>query len=217
METVAIVQARLGSMRFPGKVLADLHGRSVLGWVVDRVRRAEGVDGVVVATCIRGGEDIARECRRIGVMCWVSSLEDDVLGRFVEVSEHFCPRRIVRVCSDNPLVMPAGIEELLGAIGGADYAGYDLDGVPAILRPTGYFAEVTTAGALRRLSGTLPPDDPRREHVTQGLYQQPQEFRCVWLPAPPWYAGLLHASVDTPEDLEHVRRIARKLVPRAAG
>ena len=217
METVAIIQARLGSTRFPRKVLADLFGRSVLEWVVDRVRRAQGVDRIVVATCTRGGEEVHAECRRIGAACWISPREEDVLGRFVEVAERFRADRVVRVCGDNPLLVPSGVDRLLAAIGPADYAGYEVGGGAAILRPTGYFAEVAAAEALRRLDAMLPPGHRWREHVTQGLYQQPEVFRCVLVPAPGWYDGLEHAAVDLPEDLEHVRRIALGLDSLAAG
>jgi spore coat polysaccharide biosynthesis protein SpsF len=217
METVAIIQARLGSTRFPRKVLADLFGRSVLQWVVDQVRAARGVHRIVVATCTRGGEEVRAECRRIGVECWISTREEDVLGRFVEVAERFGAGLVVRVCGDNPLLVPSGIDRLLAAIGPADYAGYEVGGKAAILRPTGYFAEVATAGALRRLDAMLPPGHPWREHVTQGLYEQPGAFRCVLVPTPAWYDGLGHAAVDVPEDLEHVRRIALGLDALAAG
>ena len=50
MKTVAIIQARMGSTRLPGKVLADLAGKPVLAWVVRAARAALGVDDVWVAT-----------------------------------------------------------------------------------------------------------------------------------------------------------------------
>lgn len=217
MDTLAIIQARLGSRRFPRKVLADLCGRSVLAWVVEGVRAVRGLDRIVVATCTQGGEEVQAECRRIGVECRISTREQDVLGRYVEVADGLEARLVVRVCADNPLLVPSGVEELLSAIGPADYAGYELGGGAAIQQPTGYFAEVATAGALRRLDVELPPGHRWREHVTQGLYLQPEAFRCVLVPAPQWYDGLEHAAVDVPEDLEHVRRIARGLGALAAG
>ena len=57
MNVVAIIQARMGSTRLPGKVLADLHGRSMLARVVRRVARARSVGQVVVATSTHHGDD----------------------------------------------------------------------------------------------------------------------------------------------------------------
>ena len=61
MRTVVIIPARYGSSRFKGKPLADICGRPMLWWVVTRVRRAKGVDRVVVAT---DHEEIAAACRK---------------------------------------------------------------------------------------------------------------------------------------------------------
>ena len=68
MKIVAIIQARMGSTRLPGKVLMDLRGKTVLARVVDRLRRAKLVDEITVATTVSVADDaIVRECRQLKV------------------------------------------------------------------------------------------------------------------------------------------------------
>jgi len=81
---IAIIQARMGSSRFPGKTLADLAGRPMLSRVVERVSQSRAIDKVVVATSIEVGDDpIAEFCAKEGVLCFRGS-EDDVLDRRID-------------------------------------------------------------------------------------------------------------------------------------
>jgi len=150
----AIIQARMGSQRLPGKMLFRLAGRSVLEHVVARVRKAEGLDEIMVATAGPGHEAILGHCEALGVRCFVGdkSTERDVLRRFVFATADLEETDyVVRVCGDNPLLAP----ELVGPLVAAavkvrvDYVGYRLpDGTPAIAMPNGYVAEV--AKVVRR-------------------------------------------------------------------
>ncbi|TMR89313.1 acylneuraminate cytidylyltransferase, partial [Nonomuraea basaltis] len=84
---VGVIQARMGSTRLPGKVLRELGGRSVLGWVVRAVRESRALDDLVVATTTEAADDaVVSECRRIGVG-WHRGPVDDVLTRFMQVVE----------------------------------------------------------------------------------------------------------------------------------
>ena len=205
----AIIQARLNSSRFPGKVLASIGGDTVLGQVVRRVRRIWAVDQIVVATHRNGGETIAGHCEALGVECFVhDGPENDVLRRFVAYldSVKVASRDlVVRVCADSPLLDPLLADALIAAAmkSGADYTGYQIDGPAAVLQPTGLVCEVVKVAALRHADESLADDEPMREHVTQIMYRKPVHFRCHWLPMPAWYAGE-HWAIDTPEDLERV-------------
>ena len=205
----AIIQARLNSHRFPSKVLAELNGTTVLGCVVDRVRQIQDVDHIVVATHRNGSEAIAGHCEDLGVECFIhDGEENDVLGRFVDYLDQ-CNAAgvdlVVRVCADSPLLDPLLADELVTWAGetGGDYMGYEIDGHPAVLEPTGLVCEVVTVGALRHADRSLTDDEPMREHVTQIMYRKPVHFHCHWLPMPAWYTGERWA-VDRPENLDRI-------------
>lgn len=214
MTILAVIQARWNSSRFPGKVLVNLQGKPILRHVIDRVRQAESIDNIVVATAGRNHGAIVGYCAAWGVNWIVEHATDpaDVLSRFVCTTAHYEETDIVvRVCADNPLVWPGGIDALVNVAQkdeGAEYVGYEIEpGDPAILHPTGWFAEVVRVGALRRLDFMLSREDPEREHVTKGLYMRAGMFQCRWLPLPEWYTakgGPPDVAIDTPDDLRRV-------------
>ena len=110
MKTVAIVQARAGSTRLPGKVLMDLAGETVLQRVVERVRRFTLVDEVIVATSeLRADDTVVAECARIGVETFRGS-ESDVLERFVGAAQTTDADVCVRLTADCPLLESQKIE-----------------------------------------------------------------------------------------------------------
>lgn len=106
LKTVAIIQARIGSTRLPGKVLRDLGGTTVLDRVVERVRKFTLVDDVLVATSDRSTDDsIVNECRRIDV-AWFRGNEEDVLERFAGAAQSADASVCVRLTADCPLLDP---------------------------------------------------------------------------------------------------------------
>ena len=110
MRVVAIIQARMGSTRLPGKVMKDLGGATVLARVVNRTRRARLIDEVVVATTTAPGDDvIVDECRHLGVACFRGD-ENDVLDRYYQCARQFAADAVVRITSDCPLVDPELID-----------------------------------------------------------------------------------------------------------
>lgn len=213
MTVLAVIQARWNSSRYPGKVLVNLQGKQILRHVIDRVRQAESVDRIVVATAGKNCGAIVGYCAVWDVTCYAHRRsEEDVLERVVEAARE-CSETdlVVRVCADNPLIWPGGIDALAGVAlkdEAADYVGYEIcPGAPAILHPTGWFAEVARVGALRRLDHMLPREDPERQHVTKELYMRAGIFQCRWLPLPGWYTakgGPPDVAIDTPDDLRRV-------------
>lgn len=221
MRTVAIVQARLNSMRLPGKVLRDICGKPMLLHVLERVAQAKLVDQVVVAT-VHGnsGGPIAGRCDDWGVGCYQDpGDENDVLGRMAKAAGIFEADRIVRVCGDNPLICPGSIDRLVAESNeypAADYVGFKMASLdpevidPAVRHPTGYFAEVMTREALGRADREATERNDR-EHVTQYIYGKysESEFCCRMLPMPKWYrdAKPINVAVKTEEDLERVAEL----------
>ncbi|MDQ2961417.1 MAG: glycosyltransferase family protein [Candidatus Dormibacteraeota bacterium] len=210
MTTVAIVQARMGSTRFPGKVLADLAGRPMLAHIVDRVTRAATVDRVVVATSVDPSDDavaaLAADC---GALVTRGPVED-VLTRFVQAVREHGGDVVLRITADCPLVDPDVIDEVVRrrAEQNVEYAG-NVD--PATF-PDGYDVEVMTTACLWRLDvEALAPH--QREHVTARIRERPGEFTTANVA---WDRDVssMRLTVDVPDDL---RRVAAVLAALPTG
>jgi spore coat polysaccharide biosynthesis protein SpsF len=204
---VAIVQARMGSKRLPGKVLADVGGAPMLARVVERARRAALVHQVAVATSIDPADDaVVDMCRGRGI-CVMRGSASDVLDRFYQAAVSHAADVVVRLTGDCPLIDPGLIDEAVAAFLQADPP-FDLvaNRLPQGRDvPIGLDVEVCSMQALTR--AWLEADQPyQREHVLPYLYDTPGRFRVFLLRREPSY-GTLRWTVDTAEDLEVVRRI----------
>ena len=200
---VAIIQARMGSSRFPGKTLADLVGRPMLSRVVDRVRRANAVDKVVVATSTSAGDKaIADVCEQEKITSFRGS-EDDVLDRFYNAAKQNRADVIVRITADCPLIDPEVIDQVVERfrLGGCDYASNTLH----YTYPDGLDTEVFSMAALERAwKEAKKPSE--REHVTP--YLRAGGFRAVNVESDlPLDGKPQRWTVDHPSDLEFVRRV----------
>jgi len=208
MNTVAIVQARMGSKRLPGKVLEDLCGETVLARVIERVAACKRIDDVVVATTDLSRDDgVAREASRRGAKCFRGS-EEDVLGRYFGAATRYGAEVVVRATADSPLFDPELLSEMLKRffeLQTCDTPVDYLSNTRTRSYPIGLGAEIFGFDALERAAreATDPYD---REHVTPYLYREPGRF-CVHA-----YVGEVDLShhrwtLDTPEDLRFIRTI----------
>jgi spore coat polysaccharide biosynthesis protein SpsF len=202
---VAIVQARMGAERLPGKVLLDIAGQTMLERVVVRLGMSRLVDRIVVATTDNPADDaVVTACDSLGVQVMRGS-ENDVLGRFARVARALEPDVIVRVSADSPFVDPGVCDRIIRAFLDADppvdYASNKLD--PSY--PLGLDAEAFSREAL--MQADREASEPfERSHVTVYMYQHPDRFRLL----PVRGDGDLHAlrwTVDTAEDLEFAREV----------
>ena len=206
----AVVQARAGSTRLPGKVLRPLEGTPVLGWVVRAARAADGIDDVVVATSVDPADDAVEEVGRQHGAAVVRGPEDDVLSRFLlAVEEHPCDA-VVRLTADCPLLDPALVAQVVALWRAAP----DLDYVATTLvrtLPRGLDVELASAEALHRVSGTAT--GYHRTHVTSGIYADPAAYRLAGLVVQP-AADDLRVTLDTPEDAALLEAVAAELGDR---
>lgn len=110
---VALVQARLGSTRLPGKMLMPLHGLPLMDWVLRRVSRAKLLDAVVLATTTELRDDaLAGHVTALGFPVFRGP-ENDVLERFRQAGLWAGASHVVRVCADNPLIWGGEIDRLI--------------------------------------------------------------------------------------------------------
>ncbi|MGA9196817.1 MAG: aminotransferase class III-fold pyridoxal phosphate-dependent enzyme, partial [Pseudolabrys sp.] len=210
MKTVAIIQARMGSTRLPGKVLTVLAGKPVLAWVVRAARAASGVDEVWVATSTAATDDaVVAWCKANEVPVHRGS-EDDVLDRYVGAAKASGANVVVRLTADCPLLDPAVIAQTirLRAMTGVAYA----SNVDPPTWPDGLDCEVLTTDALAvaATEATRPSD---REHVTPFVRNNRSRFTAETLIAPLPGLAAERWTLDTPEDLALLSALAERLPP----
>jgi spore coat polysaccharide biosynthesis protein SpsF len=202
---VAIIQARMSSSRFPGKVLAPLCGVPMILFMVQRVRAARLVDHLAVATSIHATDDpLAEILTQQGIDCFRGSLED-VLDRYTLAARAYGAEHVVRLTGDCPLMdadlVDRGLEEL--ARGDADY----VSNCSPPSFPDGLDVECFTMAALEtawreaRLSS-------EREHVTPFIRNGKAGLRSKS------WSGVadlssLRWTVDHTDDLAHVEDVVR--------
>ena len=200
MRAGAIVQARMGSTRLPGKVLADLGGVPLLGRVIERLQAAKCLQWIGVATTT-APEDraIADFCAAQQVPCFRGPV-DDVLARTLLASQAWSVDPIVRITADAPFVCPNAIDELVAALSeGADYATYSEPTVHEGIDPF-------RRAYLVRLAQTVHTPD-EREHLALLVRNHPGESHVVYVDPDPAVRERpgLRLSVDEPADLEFAR------------
>jgi spore coat polysaccharide biosynthesis protein SpsF len=209
---VASVEARMGSSRLPGKMLADVAGRPALARVLDRLARATTLDAVVVATTTRREDDpLVQAAEDAGVSCFRGS-EDDVLARVVGAHRMMGTDVVVEVTGDCTLIDPEVID-----LGVETFLANQVDVVANVARPSfpmGVDVQVFRLAALAEVEASIR-DPAVREHVSLFFYENPQRYRIHHLVAAKRYrAPELRLQLDYPEDLELIRQIYRRLQPR---
>lgn len=205
--TVAFIQARMSSNRYPGKVLESLQGEPMIVYMVRRVQRARRLDDVVVVTSCESSDDpLVDRLVAAGIPSFRGSL-DDVLKRYVDAARQHDASEIVRLTGDCPLVDPGVIDAVISARrkDGAEYA----SNVEPPTYPDGLDVECFTRELLERAHShaTRPPD---REHVTLWMRDPANGVRRANVSA---VADLSHLrlTVDYEDDMQAVRRIAANL------
>jgi spore coat polysaccharide biosynthesis protein SpsF len=207
MKTIAIIQARMSSTRLPGKVLKVVEGRSILDRMLERVRRANTLDKVIVATTVDSSDDLIAEiCQTLAVDCFRGSLHD-VLDRYYQAALTHQADVIVRLTGDCPLIDPDLINDVVNALVSteADMACNRLPPPYGRTYPIGLDVEACTFTALET-AWKMASEKFEREHVLPYLYEISGRFKVVQLN----YSedlGSLRWTLDTPEDLELLTRI----------
>ena len=202
MRVIAIVQARMGSSRLPGKVLAELGGATMLAQVVRRLRTARRLDEIVVATTSTAADDaVVREAGRLGAGVHRGA-EHDVLARYLGAARSYRADAIVRVTADCPLIDGAVVDRVIGAL--ADDVDYASNTVVRRY-PRGLDAEALHRDTLERI-GRMARTPAAREHVTALVREQPAWF-CTAdvVPASDVDDSDLRWTVDTDADLAMAR------------
>jgi glutamate-1-semialdehyde 2,1-aminomutase len=209
VKAVAIVQARMGSARFPGKVMQTVGDIPLIGLLLGRLRLARSVSTIVLATSTNPREQLL--CDYVSALGYAVSRgsEADVLDRYYAAAREHSADIVIRITGDCPLVDPAVVDAILARFrdGDVDY----LSNVAPPTFPDGLDTEVFTFAALE--TAWRDARTPReREHVTPYL-RESGRFRCANFTAAT-DGSAERWTVDEPEDLELIRKILASFTPR---
>ncbi|EBA13976.1 aminotransferase class III-fold pyridoxal phosphate-dependent enzyme [Roseobacter sp. CCS2] len=208
MKTVAIVQARMGSSRLPGKVMKTVAGQRVIDLLLHRLKQASGVDEIVLATThLQGDDPLAAHCATQGIRV-VRDSEDDVLQRYVRAAEESGADVVVRITGDCPFVMPELVDAAISAFhaqnGDIDY----LSNIDPPTYPDGLDIEVFTAASLLRAAHKAQ-NSHDREHVTPFL-RRAADIRRGSITAGRDLSAL-RLTIDEPVDLQVAEAVLQAL------
>lgn len=206
---VASVQVRMGSSRFPGKVMHEVLDKPLLGHLIERLKKSKYLDEIVIATSINSNNDIIESyCKNIGVTCFRGD-EDDVLGRTLGALKLMKANVGVEIFGDCPLIDPNivdyMIEKFINSNENYDFVGNDLE----TTFPPGMEVEVFKVQALKD-SSKRTDDIIIREHGTLFIRQNPSIYKVKNIIAPKkWYYPELELEVDTKEDMYVIEEIIK--------
>lgn len=198
----AIIQARKGSTRLPGKVMLNILGKTVLWHVVNRVSKTELIDGFIIATTTSLEDDnIVEFCKENDILVSRGS-ENDVLDRYYQCAKEYDIKDIVRITSDCPLHDPDVIDMVIKEylIGDYDYVSNTIE----YTFPDGFDVEVFSFNVLENAwkNAKMPSE---REHVTPYIRKN-EDFKKKNVYSSKKYP-LYRLTLDYPEDYEFIKKI----------
>jgi spore coat polysaccharide biosynthesis protein SpsF len=206
------IQARTGSSRLPNKVLLSFDNENcILGILIRQLQTHFKQIPLVVCTSTAANDDaIVSFCEKMNVTCFRGS-ENNVLERFIDAAKHYETKVVVRICADNPFLDMGFISELLDFYTenpSADYWSFkNATDVPAIKTHFGFFAEIVTLDALKKVS-QLTDDSLYTEHVTNFVYSN-AEFNSQLKVMPDFlkHRNDLRFTIDDATDFELLKEV----------
>ena len=210
---VAVIQARMGSTRLPGKVLKQVAGKPLLWHIVHRLRASRLIEDIAIATSTNPLDEAIVEFAAAEGVAVVRGPEDDVLARFAMAAEAMDADVIVRVSSDAPFIDAGFVDHLIATL-------IEQDGDYVLMEEGRECAhegvDPFSRRALDKLMMDASTDPAAREHVTGYFKLHPEFVRIVR--ATPWpelarKGGRL--TIDTPDDLAFVEAVHARMDARA--
>lgn len=205
MNIVAIVQARIGSTRLPGKVLKKIKKRFFLDYVIDRLRVCKNLDNIVLATTTNKIDDKLQKYAERKNIDYFRGSEEDVLSRYYYAAKEFNADIIVRITSDCPLIDPEIVDKTI-----KKHVKAKAEYTANILKrtfPRGLDVEVFNFNVLKNAFDNTK-EKYQREHVTSYIRENTDKFKLKNIEA----KGKLRRpdiriTLDTKEDLKLIKKI----------
>ena len=209
MKVVAIIQARIGSTRLPGKVMKEILGKPVILWDLDRVSLSNLIDDIVVAIPYGNDNDVILNTIKEynDKIVTTRGSEDDVLDRYYQAAVQANADVVVRITSDCPLIDPVVIDNVIEHFldNDCDYCSN------SVIRtyPRGLDIEVFSFKALED-AWNEAKKDYEREHVTPYIIENPGKFKLLNV-ANDIDISHLRWTLDTEEDFEFINAVYNKI------
>lgn len=207
MKAYVVIQARMGSERFPGKVLFLIEGKPVLQYLLERVKNCSSLEDIIVATSTEKEDSaIADFCDKYGVSCYRGSLSD-VASRFKELSEKHPLDCFVRLSADSPLLDQQIINKAIDIF---KQGNFDIvTNIQKRTYPKGQSVEVLRNSTFQSNYGLMQePED--LEHVTKYFYKNPHNFK-IYNFALDRDCSDVRLALDTPRDLEVITSLIQRM------
>lgn len=211
-KVVASIEARMGSSRLPGKVLADIQGQPALTRLLRRLRQCEKLDEIILATSRNASDDALEIWAKSENLLFYRGSEDNVLERVVEAQSYAKSEIVVEITGDCILTDPQLIDMTIETFFQND--AHVVSSISKRALPMGMGAQVFRLKDLAHVCATID-DEAVREHVSLYFYEHPELYRAIYLPPPKrWWAPTWRFQIDYPEDLEFTREIYKRLEPK---
>ncbi|QGH35222.1 NTP transferase domain-containing protein [Gracilibacillus salitolerans] len=211
MKIVAILQARMGSSRLPGKVLRTVLGKPLIKYQIDRIKQSSYLDEIVVATTNKRRDDSIVDFCESERIRYVRGSEEDVLSRYLKAANETQADVIVRLTADCPLIDAQTIDHVIKAFETNKNADY-VTNVLERSYPRGYDIEVFGRETLDEINN-IANRISDREHVTTYIRDHPEQFHIVNVLHHTNYSNY-RLTVDTLEDFQLIEKIIRSMEPK---
>jgi len=205
----AIIQARMTSIRLPGKVLINIEGKPMLWHIINRLRFSKKLDDIILAIPDTKKNNVLEEFAGKNNIKYFRGSEEDVLSRYYKAAKKFKVDVIVRITADCPLIDPRIVDLVI-----QKHLNSSADYTSNILQrtfPRGLDAEIFNLNVLKK-SYNEAKENYRREHVTPYIYENQNIFKLQNIKAEGKFKRPdLRLTVDTKEDLQLIKKIYRRL------
>jgi spore coat polysaccharide biosynthesis protein SpsF len=210
VKITAVIQARMGSTRLPGKILMKINGIAVLQCQLQQLDHSSMLDDIILATTTNPEDDVIVDFAHENSIKVFRGSSLDVLDRYYQCSQHFSLEHIVRITSDCPLIDPTIVDKTIELYksGKFDY----VNNFGGIAYPSGTDVEVFSINTLTK-AWVNATKSSEREHVTAYMYNNPKLFSIGYVENNLDILGL-HYSVDRIEDLQFVKALYKKIPNR---
>ena len=209
--TIIFIQARMGSKRFPKKMIAELNGIKLIEWVIKRLKKVKKANKIILLTSKNKSDDTLLKIANKNNIDVFRGDENNVLDRFYKASKKYNVDTLVRVCADNPFIDYKEIDKLIKNFdpNSNDYAfnnlSKDIDN-----HPDGFGAEILRFDTLKRIY-LLAKSNSQKEHVTKFIWDNQKKFKIQSIaPTKDIEFPELRFDIDKEEDLNKLNDLVVK-------